>query len=308
MKKTLIILAIMVIVAIGLYFVFKNLLKKESLSEDQGLETETFQEEEVSPVEETSTEEQENKTETIIGKSVQGLDIIAYHYGSGEKEILFIGGIHGGYAWNTALLSYNIMDYLKANSDTIPENIRLTVIPVLNPDGLKKVVGVDGRFSQSDVLASQELKVSGRFNANKVDINRNFDCEWKSVGVWQNTSVSGGTKPFSEPESTAIRDYVQKQKPVAVVSFDSAAGGVFSSNCNGEAIMPDTKSIANAYAKASGYKAYDDFKFYELSGDMIDWFAKNKIPAISVLLTNHEDTEWAKNLAGIKALLEYYAE
>ena len=41
---------------------------------------------------------------------------------------------------------------------------------------------------------------------------------------------------------------------------------------------------------------------------MTNWLAKIKIPAISVLLTNHEDTEWDKNLAGIKALLQYYAK
>ena len=33
-----------------------------------------------------------------------------------------------------------------------------------------------------------------------------------------------------------------------------------------------------------------------------------KIPAISVLLTNHTDIEWNKNLAGIKALLKLYTK
>ena len=41
---------------------------------------------------------------------------------------------------------------------------------------------------------------------------------------------------------------------------------------------------------------------------MVNWFAKEKIPAISVLLTNHTDTDWSKNLSGIKALFKYYAE
>ena len=41
---------------------------------------------------------------------------------------------------------------------------------------------------------------------------------------------------------------------------------------------------------------------------MTNWLAKNSIPAISVLLTNHTDTEWSKNLAGIQALLTYYGK
>ena len=57
-----------------------------------------------------------------------------------------------------------------------------------------------------------------------------------------------------------------------------------------------------------GYRAYEDFDFYEITGDMVNWLAKIKVPAISVLLANHQDTEWTKNQAGIKALLEYYAK
>jgi hypothetical protein len=52
-------------------------------------------------------------------------------------------------------------------------------------------------------------------------------------------------------------------------------------------------------------KAYD---FYAVTGDMVNWFAKNKIPAISVLLTNHTDTEWTKNKAGAEAILKSFAQ
>jgi len=306
MKKIVIILVVIIIVGFGLYFLFNNLTKKEEPTQTQSEPTTTTQEQESAESEEEA-EEEEVKTETVIGKSVEGRNIMAYHYGAGEEEIIFIGGIHGGYAWNTVLLAYEIMDYFVANPEEIPDGIKVTIIPVLNPDGLKKVVGVEGRFTQNDVSSLQSVKVSGRFNANNVDLNRNFDCEWKSVGVWQDTNVSGGNNPFSEPESIAIRDYVKDRELAAVISWDSAAPGVFSSNCN-NSILPETRVIAAIFAEASGYPAYDDFEFYELSGDMIDWFAKNKVPAISVLLFDHEHTEWSKNWAGIEALFDYYAE
>jgi hypothetical protein len=41
---------------------------------------------------------------------------------------------------------------------------------------------------------------------------------------------------------------------------------------------------------------------------MVNWLAKNNIPAISVLLSTHTDVEWDKNLSGIKALLQYYGQ
>ena len=41
---------------------------------------------------------------------------------------------------------------------------------------------------------------------------------------------------------------------------------------------------------------------------MVNWLAGQKIPAISVLLTTHTETELAKNKSGIEALLNHLAE
>jgi hypothetical protein len=166
--------------------------------------------------------------ETVIGKSVEDRDLVAYRYGTGDTELLFIGDVHGGYTWNTALLAYQMMDYLKANPDAVPENITVTVIPVLNPDGLYEVVGTTtASFTQADVASSQAAQISGRFNANDVDLNRNFDCDWKSSALWQGRTISGGSGAFSEPESQAIKTYVETNTPKAVVVWYASAGGVF---------------------------------------------------------------------------------
>lgn len=246
-------------------------------------------------------------TKTVLGKTVRENSITAYHYGEGTEELLFVGGIHGGYEWNTVLLAYQLMDYLKANPTVIPKNMRVTVVPVLNPDGLEKVVGTTERFLQKDVSSSEEVVISGRFNANNVDLNRNFDCDWKSEGVWQTKKVSGGTKAFSEPESKAIQTYVETNKPKAVVVWYSAAGGVFASNCH-NGVSSETNTLTKKFAEASGYPAYSSFDFYATTGDMVNWLAKNNIPAISVLLTNHTDTEWTKNLKGINAIFKHYTK
>jgi hypothetical protein len=249
----------------------------------------------------------ENKEQTVIGKSVEGRDIVAYHFGTGDKEVLLIGGIHGGYSWNTSLVAYEAMDYFKANSNAIPAGVKVTVIPVLNPDGLNKVADASTRFAAADVTASQAVQISGRYNANNVDLNRNFDCDWQPTGKWQSVTVSGGTAAFSEPESLAIKNYVESQKPVAVVAWYSSAGGVFSSNCH-DGVLAETTVLNNLYAKASGYPGHNSFDFYSITGDMMNWLAKSNIPAISVLLTNHTDTDWSKNRAGIDAVLKNYAD
>lgn len=248
-----------------------------------------------------------NKDMETIGNSVNGNPIVAYHFGSGNKEIVFIGGLHGGYEWNTALVANQLVDYLKANPTAVPANEKVTVIPVANPDGLSKVVGTTSRFSAADVNPAQDIQVAGRFNANNVDLNRNFDCDWQASGVWQSKKVSGGTAAFSEPESQAIQKYMTAANPAAVVVWYSSAGGVYASNCH-EGVLPETTTISGIYAKASGYPAHESFDFYATTGDMVNWLAKQKIPAFSVLLKNHQDTDWDKNQAGIVALLQHYAQ
>ncbi len=245
-------------------------------------------------------------SKTAIGTSAGKREIMAYHYGTGEKELLFIGGIHGGYEWNTALVSFELIDYLEANRSSIPKNLKITVIPVVNPDGLYKVVGSTGRFDASKVPA-EAATIPGRYNDNGVDINRNFDCDWQKTAVWKTTKVNPGSGVFSEPESNAIKDYVLAQKPAAVVVWYSSYGGVFASNCH-KGILPETAAITKVYADASGYKAYNEYNFYEITGDMVNWLAKNNIPGISVLLTDHKNTEWEKNINGIKALFDRYSK
>jgi hypothetical protein len=247
-----------------------------------------------------------NGAASIIGKSVAGRDIDAYHYGTGSTELLFVGGIHGGYEWNTALVAYQLMDYLAANPTAIPANVTVTVIPVLNPDGLNEVVGTTSpNFTVADVSKDSATVVSGRFNGNNVDLNRNFDCDWQTTGKWQSKTVSGGSAAFSEPESQAMKSYIETNKPTAVVVWYSAAGGVYASNCH-TGVSAETSAIMNAYAAASGYPANESFDFYSTTGDMTNWLAKIGTPTISVLLTNHTDTEWSKNLAGVQALFKYY--
>jgi hypothetical protein len=254
----------------------------------------------------TATTTAQNPGTEVIGTSAGGHDIVASHYGTGSTEILFVGGIHGGYSYNTSLLAYQLMDYLAANPSAVPANERVTVIPELNPDGIAKVVGSDGRFSASDIPASADT-AAGRLNANGVDIDRNFDCNWQSSAVVQNKKESGGTAAFSEPEAQAIQSYVTAHKPAAAVVFFSAAGGVYASACGGSPSADDL-ALMNAYAKASGYPASNAFDSYNVTGDIVDWFAKVGIPGISVLLTDHTSTEWDKNLAGIQAVLAKYAQ
>ena len=242
----------------------------------------------------------------VLGTSVEGRDITAYIYGNGKTLLLFVGGMHGGYEWNSVLIAYQFMDYLKENTDVVvPKNLTITVIPSANPDGVYAVIGKEGRFSVTDIPIKKGVVGLGRFNAHGVDLNRNFDCQWQPTSLWKAKKVSAGSGVFSEPETMAIRDFVLENSPKAVVFWHSQANAVYASKCEA-GVLPLTFDIMNAYSRASGYPAVKSFDSYEITGDAEGWLASINIPAITVELKTHETIEWEQNLSGIKALFEYY--
>ena len=304
MKNLIIILVVIILLGVGAYFMFPNLFSTVISIDNKNENNDDIA---TSTDDDTSTSTDQNEVESILGKSYGGRDIPVYQFGNGDTKILFVGGVHGGYAWNTSLLAQEMISYLKESPEIIPKNVTVTIVPILNPDGLDKIMKQPSLSSLSSNPPQLANTIEGRFNGNNVDLNRNFDCDWKANATWQNRTVSGGDEVFSEPESQAIKNYIERENPTAVVVWYSAAGGVFSSSCH-NGILDETRKLTNTYGKASGYPTYDEFVSYEVTGDMVNWLAKEGIPAISVLLTNHNDIEWTKNKAGIEAILNYYAE
>ncbi len=244
-------------------------------------------------------------TTQTIGTSVEGRAITAYSYGNGPHKLVFVGGIHGGYEWNSVYLAYDLMDYLKANPIAVPNTETITVIPNMNPDGVFKVTGVEGRFTVENVSDDTATLAAGRFNAHEVDLNRNFDCHWQPTGTWQSRTVSAGTAAFSEPEAKAMHDYLLSVRPDAAVFWHSQSNAVYASDC-GAGISTSTATLVNTYATASGYPKANTFTAYPVTGDVTDWLASVGIPAISVELSTHMSAEWVKNLAGINALIHLF--
>jgi hypothetical protein len=247
---------------------------------------------------------QKGPAHAIIGYSVEGRAIDAYTYGTGATHLLFVGGIHGGYEWNSVLLAYTFMAYLAAHPAFVPDDLSIVVIPSINPDGVYAVIGREGPFTAADVPAAGD-ESPGRFNAHGVDLNRNFDCKWQPESTWRSKTVSAGEKPFSEPETAALRDFIAADHPAAAVFWHSQAGAVYASQCQ-NGILPATLDMMHAYADAGGYPAVETFDAYATTGAADDWLASIGIPAITVELKTHATIEWNSNLAGIEAIVDYF--
>lgn len=234
-----------------------------------------------------------------LGYSVQGRPIVNYSFGSGPTQVIFVGGIHGGYEWNTILLAYEIIDYYIANPQLVPNSLTLHIIPSANPDGQYLVTNQTGRFQASDVAGDT---VPGRFNANNVDLNRNWDCEWSAAATWRDVAISGGTWPFSEPENIALRNFILPKEPAVVVFWHSAANGVFAAGCPGT--HGPSLALANIYGAAANYPVYEKFTSYAITGDASDWLTLQGIPSISIELQNHQSLDANQNLNGVQAILD----
>ena len=128
----------------------------------------------------------------VYGRSFAGRPLLAYRLGQGPVARALIGGLHGGYEWNTTALMSQTLEYLTASPDSVPEELTLYIIPLANPDGA--AAGTD--------------RVAGRMNANGVDLNRNWDYRWQPTATHGIHPVDAGAFPFSEPETAALRDFV----------------------------------------------------------------------------------------------------
>lgn len=237
-----------------------------------------------------------------IGFSAEGRPISAHRFGFGRNVVVIVGGIHGGYEWNTIVLSYQMIDHFIENVHEIPSSVTLYIVPSANPDGQAVVAG-EGRIGATDIAADT---IPGRFNGNGVDLNRNWSCNWNEVGVWGSREVSGGERPFSEPETSALSRFLVGQRANLVVFLHSAANGIFLGGCPDP--LDQTVALGDVYSAASAYPVYETFSSYPVTGDASDWLTTQNIPSFAVELVAHDSIEFEQNLAGVKALLTHFEQ
>nr|AAT36737.1 carboxypeptidase B [Ochlerotatus triseriatus] len=144
-----------------------------------------------------------------IGKSHEGrsLKTITINKKPNNAVVFLDAGIHARewIAPATALYAVNQLVEHAADNQDVLSNLTWVILPVANPDGYE--------FSHdSDRFWRKTRKPAG--SCKGTDGNRNFGFHWGEVGA----SASGcadtyrGPTPFSEPETQAIRDALNKLK------------------------------------------------------------------------------------------------
>ena len=192
----------------------------------------------------------------VIGYSFYGREIFAFHIGSRTgKQFISTYAIHAR-EWITARLALKHIKIgiIKGGG---------WVIPLVNPDG---------------AYISERDNPLWKANARGVDLNCNFDADWGSGRL--NTSTRGsenciGDKPFSEAETSALRDFTLKVRPYVTLSFHTKGEEIYwqfdgMGDGRGAEILADATGYTPKiiYGSAGGYK---------------DWcIQKLRIPAYTV--------------------------
>lgn len=241
----------------------------------------------------------------LLGQSNNGYPLEAYRFGSGWRRVVFVGGIHGGYERNTVELAWQLIEYFRANPTLVPQAVTLEIIPVANPDGLARVMGAVDRKVLTRPAIVRDSYV-GRFNANNVDLNRNWDCDWRATAQGPRGNVSGGSGPMSEVETQMLAAYLAALSVVGVVFWHSSANGVYAGGCEGD--YPAAQRLAQRYAGASGYPLRAAFSAYPISGDATNWLTQQGIPAITIELRTQSSPEFEQNLGGVQSVLAYFSK
>lgn len=223
----------------------------------------------------------------VYGESFGGRPLAAYRLGHGPVRRALIGGLHGGYEWNTTVLMSKTLEYLTASPDSIPEELTLYIIPLANPDGA--TAGTD--------------RVAGRMNGNGVDLNRNWDYRWQITATHGVHPVYAGAFPFSEAETAALRDFILRHGISAAIFYHSAAAEVYS---GAGTDTSGTAALAKALAAKTGYRyAPEGIPGQITTGNAIDWLTTEGITAVEIELPTHADIDWEPNLKAILAFMSW---
>lgn len=225
-----------------------------------------------------------------IGISCGGRPIPCIHTGGFKgTQIIVCGAIHAR-EHITAKLVMEMASYyqnLNLGSDGI------YFIPMANPDGV--CLCTEGLKSVKSVWDRKNLTLLNdgcddfslwKANLNGVDLNVNFDARFGKGELNVNYAGSEnftGERPFSEPESRALRDFTLKVKPASVVSYHCKGEVIYWKFYQNGSLLRD-RILADILSQITGYALVDEGGS---AGGYKDWcIEKLGIPSFTIEVGN----------------------
>jgi len=141
-----------------------------------------------------------------------------------ERPALFYTGTIHAREWVGHELGIEFATYVLENYENDPtlqtylDNATIYMVPCANPDGYEY-----SRTHFSFWRKNRRLNADGTYG---VDLNRNFPIGFiKSTATTSN--VYGGPEPFSEPETRALKEFVESHENITIALDYHSQGNVF---------------------------------------------------------------------------------
>lgn len=217
----------------------------------------------------------------VYGKSEMGKDLVCYSFTPENytDTVLLNFAIHGyedEYAADAQVLvdtANTLIEYYNTNTDKWSDT-RLLIVPCANPDGL-----YDGYTNNG----------FGRCNANGVDLNRDFDANYKA-----NPTVGRNYTPyaFSASESRALRDLVNEYSTDVVIDFHGWLNYTIGDY-----------ELAQVFYEEMGLSHYVSFTGSNASGYFANWAHQQGALGLLVEFTNSHSVSIDKLLSATNRIL-----
>lgn len=210
------------------------------------------------------------------GKSVKKRDLSVLKVGNGSKKI-FINASHHPREYMGTILTLNQAQYILeayASNQTIDgckiknlldNEVSFYFMPLVNPDGVQ--ICVNGSPSYY-------------FNANKVDLNHNYDADWfKNI----TKTYSTGTSAFSEPETQAIKYLCENIEFDLTIAYHAAGDIIYWYYGQQGAAKTRDLAYANLLKSTTGYSLVSPVNYKSSTSGFKDWCVqKLKIPSFTI--------------------------
>lgn len=205
--------------------------------------------------------------------SVERREIDVHVFGSGDRGVLIMAGIHGDENHGVEVVRA-LLDAARELPDAVLDGMRLVLMPLANPDG---------------------HAAGTRQNAHGIDLNRNFPSEEFGTGEKQG-QYYGGETAASEPETRAIMNVIERYRPELIISLHDPLACV---NYNGPSL-----EIAERLSRMCGLPAVGDIG-YPCPGSMGNYYGRERqIPLITLELQREgaDAAAWAAMLMRLLGL------
>ena len=144
-------------------------------------------------------------------------------YADHKPALLYTGSIHAR-EWIGNELAVKFIDYIIKNYRFNPDLLSaltkntLYIVPCLNPDGFE--------YSRAHFSFWRKNRRNNGDGSYGVDLNRNFGVRFRR-GKDKSSNTYGGPEAFSEPETTAIKHFVESHNNITIALDYHSQGNVF---------------------------------------------------------------------------------